>query len=323
MRKDAPVAVDVPPSSRDNPGWAKVGVIAAVGFVVGIAWPRIVGIRLGPAAPGESTAAASASRAPEPPPPSVTKAPAAVALAPTASAVPSSPATAVSAGGAPNITVQKGVVLSCKTADGDTRKGTKDCGAVPGIDLLVGPRVRKIATCAGVEGQTGKLALTVSVDFSSGRLAYDVGKASTLQNVEAVTACLKTSFQGTSTAATPHEHPRYTVAYTAIFAPGSPQATGDDKAPLHKTDLSDKSAKEAPEKDGKASDLPAANSGEGQVAWEVALVRDAPKTGSIVSRLPRGTKVKVGGSVKDGWYPIKFGDGFGSQGWVYRGAIGR
>jgi hypothetical protein len=42
----------------------------------------------------------------------------------------------------------------------------------------------------------------------------------------------------------------------------------------------------------------------------------------LVTRLPRGTKVKVG-TRKDGWFQIKFGEGFTSEGWVYRGAIGR
>jgi hypothetical protein len=52
------------------------------------------------------------------------------------------------------------------------------------------------------------------------------------------------------------------------------------------------------------------------------LVRDVPKTGAVVARLPRGTKVKIG-VIKDGWYAVKFGDGFASDGFVYRGALGR
>ncbi|MDF2692812.1 MAG: hypothetical protein K0S65_1195, partial [Labilithrix sp.] len=81
MPKDAPLAVEVPAPDRDKPGWVKVGVIAAAGFIIGIAWPRLVGVRLGPAAPGESAAAAASAsaaasahggRAPDAPPASVT-----------------------------------------------------------------------------------------------------------------------------------------------------------------------------------------------------------------------------------------------------------
>jgi hypothetical protein len=335
MVKDAPLAVEVPASDRDKPAWVKVGVIAAVGFVVGIAWPRLVGVRLGPSAPGEAAASASShptGRAPEAPPASVVTKSAGAPQGSSAAAASSGPATvAVAGGGAPPvITVQRGTVLSCKTSDGETKKGPKECGAVAGIDQLVSPRIRKIATCAGVEGQTGKLSLVVNADFSSGRFWYDVGKSSTVQNLDAVTSCLKTSFHGTSTTATQHEHPRYTVAYTATFAAGA-AADADEKAIARKIDKdktdkvekSDKGAKEArEEKEEKAPASDPPNSGEAQVAWEVALVRDAPKTGGLVSRLPRGTKVKVG-PMKDGWYQIKFGDGFTSDGWVYRGAIGR
>jgi hypothetical protein len=340
--KDAPLAVEVPASTQDKPLWVKIGVIAAVGFVIGIAWPRLLGVRLGPSAPGSSeSAAASASasaahggRAPDAPPATVvTKGPA----QPSAVASTATPPTPVP----PNITVQKGTVLSCKTTDGETKKG-KDCGGVPGIDALVTPRVRKIATCSGVEGQTGKLSLVVNADFASGRFWYDVGKTSTVPNLDAVTSCLKTSFHGTSTTATQHEHPRYTVVYTATFTPGVGGGGDDDKNSAHKDknekDKSSKAAKETPsdsdkdpskdEKPSATSDnnstpaTPPSNSGEAQVAWEVALVRDAPKTGGLVTRLPRGTKVKVGSS-KDGWYQVKFGEGFANEGWVYRGAIGR
>ena len=129
-----------------------------------------------------------------------------------------------------------------------------------------------------------------------------------------------------------HEHQRYTVAYSAIFAPGAAKGSDDDKvASKGDKDRSERSAKEAPdEKEEKSepapapvkADKPDLASGEAQVAWEVALVRDTPKTGGLVARLPRGSKVKVGSS-KDGWFQIKFGEGYAHEGWVYRGAIGR
>jgi SH3-like domain-containing protein len=56
-----------------------------------------------------------------------------------------------------------------------------------------------------------------------------------------------------------------------------------------------------------------------EVAWEVAIVRDSPRTGAVVARLPRGTKVRLGAN-QEGWFKIAYGSG---EGWVYRGAIGR
>src|SRR5580658_2919615 len=43
--------VEAPPPAADTPSWTRVGVIAAIGFVVGVAWPRLAGVRLGPSLP--------------------------------------------------------------------------------------------------------------------------------------------------------------------------------------------------------------------------------------------------------------------------------
>jgi hypothetical protein len=317
------LAIEVPTPEKDKPAWVKVGVIAAVGFIVGIAWPRVAGVRLGPSAPSETAAASSArgGRAPDAPPASVTKAapvPSASVAAPSASAAP--PPRAATVAAPPAIAIAKGLVLSCKTTDGETKKG-KDCGAVPGVDEIVRPRVRKIATCSGMEGQTGKFSLTANADFVSGRFWYEVNtKSATVQNLDAVQACLKTVFHNTATTATPHEHSKYTVVYTAQLTPGADdkdKVATKDKDGAEKTEAKAKTEPAAEEKPA-----PAAATGEAEVVWDVGLVRDTPKTGTLVGRLPRGTKVKVGSS-KDGWYQVKYGDGFANEGWLYRGAIGR
>lgn len=319
------LAIEVPTAAQDKPAWVKVGVIAAVGFVIGIAWPRVAGIRLGPSAPGESAAAASAKagRAPDAPPASVTKA----MPSPSGSvaSAPSQAPAATTAAAPPKMSVSKGLVISCKTSDGENKKG-KDCGATPGVDEIVRPRMRNIATCSGMEGQTGKFSLIANADFVSGRFWYEVNtKSATVQNLDAVQSCLKTVFHNTATTATPHEHNKYTVVYTATLTPGG---AGDDKVADKsdkgdKSDKSDTKAKAEPEdKPSDKPEKPAVASGEAEIAWEVGLVRDTPKTGALVARLPRGTKVKLGAS-KDGWYQVKYGDGFANEGWLYRGAIGR
>src|SRR5262245_26141870 len=64
-RNDAPFSVQVPKAGDDRPSWIKVGIIAVVGFAVGVAWPRVAGIRLGPTAP-DPNGGAKASVGPEP-----------------------------------------------------------------------------------------------------------------------------------------------------------------------------------------------------------------------------------------------------------------
>lgn len=309
MRKDAPLAVDIPSPERDKPAWVKVGVIAAVGFVIGIAWPRIAGVRLGPSAPGESSAnasaAAPASRAPDPPPASV-----AGKIVPTAP-VATAPPPPKAAPPPPQVTVARGIVIACKTTDGDAKKG-KECGPINGLEGLVQPRLKKIASCAGLEGVTGKFNFVANADFARGSLSYEVPKGGTITNTDAINACLKTSFHGVTPAGIPHEHARYSVSYAVTLAPGietAPAAAAANTPPPE----TPKSEEPKPE---------AAAAGEAAVAWDVALVRDVPKNGQVVARLQRGTKVKIG-TMKDGWYSVKFGDDFKSDGWVYRAAIGR
>lgn len=319
MRKDAPLSVDVPSADRDSPAWVKVGVIAAVGFVIGVAWPRLVGVRLGPSAPGEAASAAAAAGSghaaakADAPPASVSAKtpvqPSAAVSAPIASATAAPPAP-------PNVNVQKGSIIACKTDEGDSKKG-KECGAVPSLDQVVVPRLRKVAQCSGAEGQTGKLSFVANADFSSGRFSWDIGKSSTVGNVDQLTTCLKTHFQGVTLQGAAHEHPRYTVAYTAVFTAPKEEAAKDEPAASANAKTP---AADTPKTDEPKAEQPA--TGEATVAWEVALVRDVPKTGQVVARLPRGSKVKLG-SVKEGWYAIKYGDGFSSDGWVYRGALGR
>ena len=324
MRKDGPLAVDVPTPDRDSPAWVKVGVIAAVGFVIGIAWPRVMGVKLGPNAPGEAAAAAAAAasasasaaklagHAPEAPPASVAKsgiAPSASLSAASSAAVPAGP---------PQVSVLRGNVISCKTTDGESKKG-KECGSITGLDNVVAPHLKKLATCSAAEGQTGKLSFLATASFPSGGLSWEVGKSSTVGNLDGITGCLKTHFSGVAATNVAHEHTRYVVAYNATFAPSAVEP-----APSKVADKADKADKpEPPEKSAKEADKPdAPATGEASVGWEVALVRDVPKTGAVVARLPRGTKVKLG-PIKDGWYSIKYGDAFASDGFVYRGAIGR
>jgi hypothetical protein len=155
------VVVDKPASELDRPSWVKVGIIAALGFVVGIAWPRLAGLRPGPAVPDPGTLTSARPTDSAPP---------AESAAPSLASVTTAPPSA-----------QPAPLASAKSGGGET---------------------------------------------------------------------------------------------------------------------------------------------ETQVVWPVALIRDTPKTGQVIARLPRGTKIHIGSS-KDGWYPVKYGEDFGNEGWVYRGAIAK
>lgn len=315
---DAPLRVEVPSAQEDRPAWVKVGVIAVVGFAVGVAWPRLAGIRPGPTSPADaaSAAAASASAAPRAP---ESSAPTSASLtAPAASSVPAAPASAVAvATGAPNVMLSRGAVISCKNEDGETLKGAAACGGLGGLDAIAQPHLRKIAQCPAAEGMTGKVPLILTVDFAGGRVGLDIGKSKEITNRDGLLTCMRPHVIGIRPGNMTHEHPRYTVIYTAtLSAPdtstGAPSASGGHAGGTP-------GVADTPASSGggaSASDSPTA-----QVVWEVALVRDAPRTGQIVGRLQRGSKVHVSAGPQEGWYKVQFGGA--TEGWVYRGAIGR
>jgi hypothetical protein len=302
-KADGPLTVQIPGPSEDRPSWTRVGVITAIGFIVGVAWPRLAGVRLGPSVPEASPAVASAA-------PSASESPgAAPAAAPSGAsatvaalpAVAASPAPAASAPPPAAVSVGHGVVFSCRSSDGESMKGS-DCGSLPGLDGLIMPRLRKLTECPEAAGVSGKVHFVVHLDFPRGGLAVDLGRGHAVPAPDALLACAKADVAGLGLAAVVHENPRYSVAYSVTFGGAAAAPSGSAAAPSRAG--------------GEAA------VGNAQVVWEVAIVRDAPKTGKVVARLQRGAELHLG-TAKDGWYPVKFGDGFASDGWIYRGAIGR
>jgi hypothetical protein len=322
-KADGPLTVHVPGPNEDRPAWGKVGALAAAGFVLGIAWPKLAGVRLGPSVPADGASAASmasssmaASSAGDG---VAAAAPAASKAVAAASAVASSrgapPAmTAAAVAGPPSVSVSRGAVSSCRTSDGDRLKGS-DCGALPGLDAVVRPRLRELAACPDAAGLGGSLHLIVRPDFRRGALSVDVPHNPGISPSDGLLACAKNDLAGAGAALgnVPHDHPRYSVSYTVTFgAGGAASSTTTGTTPAAAV------AAPAARADGETL----AADGSAQVVWDVAIIRDAPRSGKIVARLPRGTPIRLG-AVKDGWYPVRYGDGFAGEGWVYRGAVGR
>ncbi len=305
-KADGPLAVQVPSPAADRPSWLGVGTIAAAGFLIGVAWPRLAGLRPGASVPDGASASVCGAVRPEASGVSSVSAPV-VLTAPRAAVAPPAAAAATAAGGV-RVSVARGTVFACKTPSGDSLKGN-ECGTLPGLDALVQPRLRKLSDCPEAAATNGKLRLVVRADFGRGALTVDLGREHGVATAEPLLACAKSALGSVTLEGIAHENARYSVAYGVTFAPPSAPAA----APVT-----------APEADAPAVARAAPEVGDGTalVEWEVAIVRDTPKTGKVVARLPRGTPLRVG-AAKDGWYPAKYGDGFASDGWVYRGAIGR
>jgi hypothetical protein len=321
---DLPLAVQLPASDADRPSWVKVGVIAAAGFVIGVGWPRVMGVRLGPSAPAESSTAPASAARPVDTSSGAQPAASVPAMAPaaTASTAPRGP-TPTEAPIPVTVTVGHGTVLTCRTEDGDTLKGAAACGSLGGFDGVVRPKLAKLASC-NAAGASGKLSALFSLDFKTNRVGVDVGKSSTVAGTDGFGACLRSSFQGVSLGPIQHDQVKYSVVYAVTFAPG-PAST--PSAPLPPSDATSAPASPPPPGRNLPPSAPAsltapADDASAQVVWEVALVRDAPRTGQVVARLARGTKLRLGAG-EDGWYKVQFGPSFGTEGYVYRAAIGK
>jgi hypothetical protein len=322
-RTDGP-SVEIPSPADDRPPWIKVGLIALVGFVVGVAWPRLAGVHLGPAAPvsspqsspGEGTPASSPSGQP-------VRADTPAQGAQAAASSPATPAPPPVASAAPPpevpaVTVNRGVVLTCKTEEGEVRKGVTGCGAVPGFDGIAQPRLKKLAQCPAALGANGKLSVVFNIDFPQNKVSVEIGKSSTVANLDAFASCVRPTFQGVSLGALDHQNPHYALFYSLVFSPkaGSAVAAAGSSTPAPGVAATPPPATPSPA----AGD---SDESTAQVIWEVAIVRDTPRTGQVLARLQRGTKIHLGSSGQDGWYRVKYGTDFASEGWVYRGAIGR
>ena len=60
-KADGPLSVEIPSRDADRPAWGKVGVITAIGFIVGVGWPHVAGVRVGPSLPSDAVAVGSAA----------------------------------------------------------------------------------------------------------------------------------------------------------------------------------------------------------------------------------------------------------------------
>lgn len=280
--------IEVPSSREDHLRMGRVGLIAAIGFAVGIAWPTLAGLRLAPNLPEEKIAVAGVAAAkPKPPPPSA----------------PSNPP-AGSKGVKPEGAVRIGdfQVTSCRNADGDN---LRDCGRLD-LRAVLDARLSALGTCEAAQGIEGVLSLGLDLDLlAGGVVGVKTGKSTTLPSSTArrLVDCARSQLSSVSLNGVQHEHAQYTVFYLLSFAPPRVQSPGA-----------------GPSTPGPADDQIVQASGRATVGWPVALVREAPSTGAVVTRLLSGTRVVVTGRKGD-WCRVQY-DAKGSEGWVFRTAIG-
>lgn len=293
--REVPLRVDLPGPKADRFMTSKVGIVAAIGFLAGVVWPRVIGVKIGPEVPGESKAPLAAK--PE--------------TSGAASAdVPEAPTLAGSAGGEVDkvreqrVVVSEGRVVDCRRKKGDDKQG--ECGTLK-VDSLLHPKLAALATCPSGLGLEGAVSVAFSIDFDKSTLDVLEGEKSKLPSstVKGLFKCLMDDLAGIEIDKVPHTFPRYKVRYDLAFYP--PGKELPEKA--------------APDAEGGKPDEATAEQGLGRarVAWEKALLRKSAKDGEVVTRLPQGTRVDLLEKQGD-WYRVKSG---ANEGWVHRQAIGK
>ncbi len=304
-KAERPLQIDIPGPTEGRPIWSRVGLVAVIGFVAGIAWPRLAGVHVGPSAPSdarpasaEASASASASAAPGP-----SGAPSAE---PAASGAPSASPTGDAAAGQ-TIVVGPGKIQRCFDKKG---KKQESCGELQ-IDQLVVPKLKELARCPAAMGLEGKMSVGFEVHFEKKEVHITKGKKNTLPSstVQGVLQCATKEVANLSLDEVPHKHARYTLGYQlTFFKPG--------KAPEDPKSADKDGGDDEPQAGQTTSETGV--TGSATVSWDTALLRKEPKEGEVVARLVRGTRVKLVGRQND-WYKVESGN---KVGWVYRGSLG-
>lgn len=293
-------AIVVPKPSEESPRFGRVGIIAGVGFVVGIAWPGIAQLELVPRPPNDAKSKSVAS--------AEMVIPSGLTMPPLA---PSAGVASLPAKSNPAVPrVKQAEVVSCVDADG---KKYQKCGELS-LDKVLTEPLRSLVACDGAVGQSGVLSLGFDVDFDDGKLSsFTVGRSTTLPAIAAqsMLVCAQSVLSKLDFSGIDHTFNRYRVFYRVELLGSASGGKADPPV----------AAAPSPEASGAAgsADVQGA-SGRATVAWEVALVRAAPKDGAVVARVLGGTRVVVTGHQGD-WYRVKY-NAKGDEGFVFKAALG-
>lgn len=305
--------IKVPRPSEDHPRFGRVGLIAVVGFAIGVAWPSVARVNLVAPPPNDDAKPASPVAALTDRPAS-SASPASPAQPP--SVLPTPPSSADRKGGAK---VGEGQILSCVDADG---KKYRRCDK-PELAGVVGRALESLVACPGATTMSGRVSVGFDLDFDTGKTSHFVaGRSTTLRTADAqsLVDCAEQTLAKVSLADIKHGFSQYRIFYLVeLDASGAltdrePPRTEDPTAAVSSAAVPAPSSAPSP-----AGQI-VGTSGKAVVVWETAIVRESPKTGSIVARILGGTRLIVTARQGD-WYRIKY-DAKGSEGWVYREAIG-
>lgn len=283
--------VQLPSPEEDRPAWGRVGIIAILGFAIGIAWPRLAGISLGPNPPVDAPRLTTSNAAPAKT--SLSAATSATSVAFKNTTVGSN--TEPSASNEQGLSLGEGEIVRCRDLKG---KSPGSCDKLA-IESTFEPRLKELSRCPSALGLSGKVTFEFDLDFKNKTLKVQRAKAKLPRTtLDGLTRCVEKSFNGVSLDEIAHENNRYTLAFEASFLPPGTQTPEQTPVIPKGTTLENKT---------------------GKIVWGSCQVREAPsKAASVLGKLPRKTELKLL-EEKDGWYRIEFNGK--PQAWVFGSAV--
>lgn len=281
-RKDP--SVTVPSEGQDRPRLARVGVVAAVCFVVGMVWPTLAGVRLVPEPPTKESDKPSKA-APRP------------KHAPTTESTAEVPAMKLEATAVekPQVQIDDALIVNCR--DKDDRR-LSECDK-PDFDSVANGRLMALLGCEAAGNPEGMLSIGFDLDFRAKKIQRILrGKSTTLDDAtaDALIDCAKREFMTATLEGVAHTHARYLVFYGVQFA-----AKTESGQPIEQ-------GEPVVETTGKAT-----------VIWNSARLRERPEDGEVKATLMYGAQVVVTGRQGD-WYRVKY-DAKGNEAWVHKNAL--
>jgi hypothetical protein len=193
--------------------WSRVGLIAAAGFAVGVLWPRLAGVDIGPRAPEDARIEAAAAAA-GPLPSASASAAAATSAGP---AAPPAPAPAEPPKNKQIVVVGPGAIQRCWD---DKDKKVEDCGELQ-LDPVAKKRLESLATCSAALGLEGKVNVVFDLDFKKKEVHVARAKKNSLPSstVDGIVQCAAKELMKLDLGEVPHAFRRYTVSYALTFYP--------------------------------------------------------------------------------------------------------
>lgn len=175
---------------------SRAGIIAAVGFVLGVLWPWLLGISLVPEPPVSDRATKTDGAAADPPDAQVSEAKEIAAT--------------------DLLEISEPLVTSCRDVEG---KAEKSCSGIDFDPILHGPLLT-LVECPAAQGVFGTLSLGIELSFAEKKVTkVESGRSTDLPAAvsKELIRCAEKRLEAAALDATPAAHASYTVFYKILF----------------------------------------------------------------------------------------------------------